>query len=268
MKPKVKIKNNVVKTPTGGTYQPAAAPSKPKRSDLFSFNATNMTANSISPLVKTHRIPQVFYTDLAWNKIWHFVDMCDKEIGWLGIVSITDNGDYVIDDVYLPEQVVTGTTTDIESDAVGNLAVELECAGIDSSRLRYWGHSHVEMAVSPSGTDEAQVSEYLEHCNYFIRGIYNKKRDTKVDIFNVDRCLVYQKVNNGLIPSAEDNELSKSIKQEIANKVKHPPPPAALKPNYSPGYYPGYARQSSMWYEDDDKFDQPYKPYGGKKWPY
>ena len=192
---------------------------KQKKPRTFSATSLNPTTTPIGQV----KAPIVYYTQEAWYTLSKYVELCSGEVGWLGTVDVLESGDYLIDKVYLLEQTVTGATTDIESDAVANLAVSLEEQGIDSSRLRYWGHSHVNMQVSPSGTDEDQLQEYLDNgCNYFIRGIYNKKGDAKVDVFDQDKGVVFQACQNKLQIDGFGDEWVAQIKAEIKDKVKAP----------------------------------------------
>lgn len=193
----------------------------------LSFSATSQE-KKITPIADTTAFPHVFYSTVAWQKIWHTVNTCSEEVGWLGTVEKVGNN-YLIEDIWVPEQEVTGGTTEIEADAMAALALHLEENGIDSSKLRYWGHSHVNMAVSPSGQDENQTAEYLEHVDWFIRGIYNKKGDTKVDVFDMTKSLVYQKVDNNIyIPPMDTNvvtTLDATIKANVKKKVYVAPKP-------------------------------------------
>lgn len=189
-----------------------------KREPKFKLSATSLVP-SVTPITSYKAAPQILYTPKAWQKIWLLVDTCPKEVGWLGTVTKHDEV-YMIEDIFVLEQTVTHTETDIEADALAHLALQLEEQGIDSSTLRYWGHSHVNMQVSPSGQDENQTEEYLEHVDWFIRGIYNKKRDTKVDVFDMTEKLVYQAVNNQVqIPSMTSTEI-KAFQDEIKTNVK------------------------------------------------
>ena len=49
------------------------------------------------------------------------------------------------------------------------------------------------MGVTPSMQDERQIDEYLEHAPLFIRGIYNKRGERKLDVFDRERGLIFQK---------------------------------------------------------------------------
>lgn len=161
--------------------------------------------------------PKVLYTPTAWHKIVKAIHICSDEVGWLGLVDEIQGG-YLITDIFVPPQTVHGAETDIEPDAMAALMHELDYP----DNLYYWGHSHVNMAVGPSGQDESQTSEYLEHCDVFIRGIYNKKGESKVDVFDVANNMVHQKVTNNIqIPQMDPTELEKFEETVKTNVKKH-----------------------------------------------
>jgi len=163
----------------------------PSQQDEYTFLAKSLVPKT-TPLQYTELYtPIVEYTSLAWNKIQYLVQTCEKEVGWLGTVQETDTG-YLIEDIYVPEQTVTGAETDIEAAAMVELAMILD----DPDTLYYWGHSHVSMGVCPSAQDENQTAEYLNHLTIFIRGIYNKHGASKVDVFDTDQMVVHECVQN------------------------------------------------------------------------
>lgn len=142
--------------------------------------------------------PIVAYTPKVKAIIDYLVKKSPQEVGWLGTVRTLDGG-YLIDRIYVPKQQVSGTETDIDQDAMAALTEELFAAGLDPGTLFYWGHSHVNMGVSPSGQDERQVRDYLESCPIFIREIRNKKGDVKVDVYDRENRVVHQCVTTRVI---------------------------------------------------------------------
>ncbi|MGD9382357.1 MAG: hypothetical protein PVI03_07925 [Candidatus Thorarchaeota archaeon] len=185
--------------------------SKPK----FTVQAGSLTAKTspILPVEATHT-PTVFYTPKAWTKIRRAVDKCTKEVGWLGIVE-RQGDDYLIEDIFIPKQTVSHTETDIDAEDMVDLVMSLE----EPDKLLYWGHSHVNMGVSPSGQDEQQTAEYLEHADFFIRGIYNKKGEAKVDVFDMKLGLVFQKVSTKILYNALTEEEEKAFEAELNKNV-------------------------------------------------
>ena len=202
-----------------------------KKERQWNFSASAATA-SVTPLLPvTLRTPTVLYTPEVWAVIQLAVAECSKEVGWLGTVQVLESGDYLIDQVFIPEQFVTGAETDIDAQTMAALAQEIIAAGDDPGRLMYWGHSHVNMGVSPSGQDETQIEAYLADQPVMIRGIYNKKGDAKVDVFDRNQGVVFQCVPHrtaGLSPEREA-----AWKAVIAANVKERVYPTATWPTYS-----------------------------------
>ena len=184
----------------------------------------DVTSDSMSkkttPLYETKATepPTVYFSDYAWAQLWTIVAYCKDEVGWYGLVDELD-GDFLITELFVPEQEVSGVTTDIEPEAMGKLAAEIEAAGKDSSKLRYWGHSHVDMHVRPSVTDEEQIEEYLDHCDWFIRGIHNKKMESKIDVYNIKYNVIHQCCDNGRMAPVLSEEDKKDLIQSITKNV-------------------------------------------------
>lgn len=200
----------------------------------FDFSASALS-KKISPFHKKDEpnklspvIPCVYYTIEAWNIISYLVEKCTQEVGWLGLVETLESGDYLITDIYIPEQEVHGAETDISSDAMAALTMELLDADKDPGKLFYWGHSHVSMSVSPSGQDEDQIDEYMEHCDVFIRGIYNKKGESKVDIFDKNQFCVFQFVDEHIDYPDLTEEQKDHLDTIIHRNVKKAYTPAVI----------------------------------------
>lgn len=139
--------------------------------------------------------PVLYYEPHIWNQIRYIIDVSPKEVGWWGRVEKCEGG-YKVVALYVPSQTVHSAETDISSEAMADLALEIINEGHDPQTLYYWGHSHVNMGVSPSGQDETQVREYLASCPVFIRGIYNKQGASKVDIYDVEANVCFESVVN------------------------------------------------------------------------
>jgi hypothetical protein len=89
------------------------------------------------------------------------------------------SGNFYIDEIFVPEQEVTGVETDPTDEGQFKVMNELAEMGEEGmkkiERLRFWGHSHVYMGTSPSGTDENTPLNYERlGLPWFIRGIFNK----------------------------------------------------------------------------------------------
>jgi len=241
------------------------------KESILLVSSGEMIATS-TPLTERNDVaPIVYYTAEVWLTIQHIVQVSTGEIGWLGLVEEGD-GYYIIREVFIPKQVVTGTTTEIEPEAMLDLTMQLLDEDKDPSMLRYWGHSHVNMQVRPSGTDEKQVSEYLKHADWFIRGIYNKCNDSKVDVYDVPGDVIHQCVENTIIPRRLSKDAIKEIDEVLKKNISRPKP-KVYKPQHKhipnqqyplpgkglstlpkPYHYPAYDNN----YDDDDIADEAY----------
>lgn len=190
----------------------------------FNFSST-ATAAATTPLIAppaAKKAPKVFYAVGVLEQIKYIVDNSPKEVGWWGTVEKMDNGDYLITEIFVPKQTVSGSETDITPEAMAELAMQLINEGKDTGTLYYWGHSHVNMGVGPSGQDEAQVKAFLLDCPLFIREIRNKSNLSKVDVYDVEAGVVYQCVDTKYYTL--NSETAEKIDGWLKNNVKDQPP--------------------------------------------
>lgn len=168
---------------------------------------------------KAWQQPTLKITKTAWEKIQLYVNLSFKEVGWLGAVRV-DKGDekkgdtLTIYDVFVPSQEVSGATTDIDASGMEDYSKRLKELGHSDMDMLYWGHSHVNMGTTPSGTDNDTWNEFTEHCEgYFVMSIHNKKGDMYTAIYLGDGWYV-----SGVDMVIEsDEELTNIVKDELQN---------------------------------------------------
>lgn len=132
--------------------------------------------------------PNIFFTEEVLLKFKAYVDSCAKEIGWLAFVKKTDDNTYVVYDTILPKQEVTSVTTELTEQGLQDVSEEILMTRPDEfNNIRCWCHSHVNMQVFPSGTDEETFEQFYQNCEYFIRVICNKKNDMRVDFVDLEQ---------------------------------------------------------------------------------
>lgn len=126
------------------------------------------------------RLPRIKVSRKAYAQMWHLVDMADLEVAWLGVV-IQKANTYLIDEIFIFDQIVSGASAALDPAGVASVAEKLLMSN-DPDNLRkvnslfLWGHSHVRMGTSPSGQDENQLEEFGQNqgVEYMIRLIANK----------------------------------------------------------------------------------------------
>lgn len=160
---------------------------------------TNFTERpNTNPTLKvrhTH-VPKVFISNTALRKMSVYVDEApgQDEIGWLG-TAYREGNEFLINDVFLFRQEVHGTTTEITPEGLAEFAEELlqQPNGVEIwNNLKMWGHSHVNMGITPSGQDNSQMEAFsnVGH-DFFIRLICNKKGEMGIDVYLYEEGLEF-----------------------------------------------------------------------------
>lgn len=200
------VGTNRGKPVTGGTFQAkkhkpyVAPPPKPQRKDYIMPPAPP-------------RIPDVFVSAKAADSIAYLVDECSIELGWVGIVEQVNRWKYIIHDIRVMDQEATGASFEYEdwNEAVSEMIMKGTMqAGMVDANL---GHSHVNMGVTPSGTDAEQMMD-LAHLDddkkptakFSIQTIYNKSGTVYCAIYDWEHALYYTHIKMQVMSSltAED----------------------------------------------------------------
>jgi proteasome lid subunit RPN8/RPN11 len=126
---------------------------------------------------------KVFLELSVREMIDRWVAMASGEISGLGLVEPVPGG-FVVREVFLPEQTCGSVNTVIEEEAVAKLLIELDRKGYDTSKLRFWFHSHVNMQTFWSDKDQSTI-ELLANDDYFVSLVTNKQEEylARVDIY-------------------------------------------------------------------------------------
>lgn len=163
--------------------------------------------------------PRIGIQSDALAKMQIYVQQCSDEVGWLGTAYLDEKNRFIlIKDVYLFDQDVHGTTTEITPEGLSNFAEELLSMGDKGveiwNSLKVWGHSHVNMTVSPSGQDDRQMVTFQEGGHdWFIRLIANKKGDMKLDLYDYKSGITYIDLPWIELATDEEEELQAEIEQ-------------------------------------------------------
>lgn len=173
----------------------------------------NLTDLSYSLTMKetlpTEERIELLYTTDAYSKQQALIKDCNNEVGWHGLVTKLDDKHYLIDDILVFPQIVTGTS--VLPDEVAYTEWLMQYMMDDTSdtfdRMKYHGHSHVDMAVFASGVDTAYQNDMLEKLeDFYIFSINNKKGDRFIVIYDVINNIVYENADiviKLILPSGE-----------------------------------------------------------------
>lgn len=161
----------------------------------------------------------------VYSEVMYLVNKCDKEISGLGKVKIVGDKVYVVKQ-YLLEQEVTGTTTDIDENAVSKLLYEAyKDGGLAEGELLWWWHSHVDMGVFWSGTDHATIKEFGKNGRIFAT-VFNKKREMRSAYYQAGTEQYPQMFIDSIeteidmrLPDSRTKELEQEFEAKVKSKV-------------------------------------------------
>ncbi len=188
---------------------------------------------------------KVILSYLAHRKMKYYIEEIDYEISGLGTVEKLSNGDLFVPDIYLFEQTVTGTETQLKASDIDKFYDTLLAQAINVSpeerekvydnigKIKLWWHSHVNMDTFWSGTDVATQNSLdvdLDVDNWWLSIVGNKagKRKAKLDVYKPHRLWL----DDIDIVIDENDDLRESIKKEIEEKVTQPVKYAAPVSNF------------------------------------
>ena len=144
----------------------------------------------LSSSKKPKSSPKIIFTDEAADKIWELVDACDKEIAWHGLVKKEKNTYTIYDILVFPQEVTASTATAKEEEYVMWMN---ELDDETFNHMRFHGHSHVNMGVTPSGVD-TEYQETLANTvqDFYIFGIFNKKRSYNLYLYDMEQNVLFE----------------------------------------------------------------------------
>lgn len=167
-------------------------------------------------------IPTIEISDRAYHDMLYLVDIVPVEVGWLGTVTV-DGNVYRIEEVFVFDQEVHGTQCELSENGIAEWATNellTQPNGVDlMNRLRFWGHSHGMMGTTPSGQDDSQVEEFRGDCDFFIRGIFNKKGEARFDVYRFDLNLTFLDVSWKRAFERDDSR-HKELEDQVRERVR------------------------------------------------
>ena len=135
----------------------------------------------------------VLLTPEAYRKIVTLVTEFSSEVAWHGTVSRSSDNEFIIEDILVYPQEVTGSTVNTDQSEYTKWLYELNDSTFN--RIRMQGHSHVNMGVSPSGVDDShrqKILEQLDRDMFYIFMIWNKSLSIHTLIFDMANNILYE----------------------------------------------------------------------------
>lgn len=191
-------------------------------------------------------MPSIMISKAAYDTMFYIVSESPEEVSWLGTVR-RDGMTFLIEEIFIFDQEVHATQTRMDPESVGPFFADLASQpdGVEKvNAIRFWGHSHVNMGVTPSGSysdgesgDLSCMYKFGQASEYFIMGIANKSGNFRFEIFFYDTGVRVTDVEWSLY-EPEQGELRKKIAEELKAKVRRPAPIVNVSQfGFSGGHY-------------------------------
>lgn len=138
----------------------------------------------------------VQFTPEAYMKMVSLIYSFDTEIAWHGVGERVEGKEatFLIYDILVYPQAVNGSYVDMDTDAYATWLNE----NMTDDRFCHFvmqGHSHVNMAPNPSGTDLKHQSDILDMVSknkFYIFMIWNKKLERTIKIYDMKNNTLYE----------------------------------------------------------------------------
>lgn len=173
-----------------------------KKRKFQNDQADGVTLNFKLKEVKDDRKATITFSAQAYMKIFALVHTYSTEVEWHGVVERTAADAFYIKDILIFPHKVTGAT--VISDQI-EYEKWLDTLDNDTfNALRFHGHSHVNMGVTPSGVDMTYRHNILNNFGtpsatsdlFYIFLIFNKKGDISGEIYDLQNNALYSKSTN------------------------------------------------------------------------
>ena len=140
---------------------------------------------------------KVTFSEKAWIKMQLLVHRYSIEVEWHGLVRRESENSFLVYDILIFPHEITATSCISEQkeyqDWLDGLSPE------ERKDLRFHGHSHVKMAVNPSGTDTKYRADILSVLGnpvpaidkFYLFAIFNKDGDISGEVYDLTNNIAY-----------------------------------------------------------------------------
>lgn len=164
---------------------------------------------------------RVLFKKKAWEKMSTLVREFSSEVAWHGTVERVDDYNFEITDIVVYPQTVTGVTVNTDQEAYEMWLMQQPDEIFN--KIRFQGHSHVNMGVTPSGTDEENMKKLVQQLgdeDYYIFIVINKRHEVNTRIYDMKNNLLFE--TSDIQVDYEPNELDEFLadaKESVKTKT-------------------------------------------------
>lgn len=205
-----------------------------------------------------NRFAMLYFTPTAWIKMTALVSRFETEVQWHGLVRRVSENEFEVTDILVPPHEVSGATVTSEYKPYIEWMDSLDDDTFNA--VRFHGHSHVNMAVSPSSTDTKYRLDLVTQLPkptgdddvFYIFLIINKKHEWSAEIYDFTNNALYDTDEIYMECFVDDTDVDTFVAE--AKKV------AIARTTYATyGGYAGTGQYGGAY----GSYSGGYNPYGG-----
>lgn len=211
----------------------------------------------------------VHFTSLAWSKMVSLLREFDKEVAWHGVASRggdESKDEYTIEDIVVYPQEVTGATVEMDTEKYALWLME-NAEDERFNNIHMQGHSHVNMATSPSSVDlthQEEILNMLGDDDFYIFMIWNKRHESNTKIYDMRKNILFE--NADVTITHENGEMEAFINEAKGMvKTKTYTPPGGYGYSYNRPAGAPYNPLATTKPDDKKESAKDDKAKGGKK---
>lgn len=180
----------------------------------------------------------VWFEPAAFAKMLVLVHRFSDEVAWHGVIRRTARDTFVVSDILVYPQEVTGSTVTTDQERYQKWMIELDDEVFNA--MHYQGHSHVNMGVTPSPVDEAFYESILAQLNaddWYVFMVINKRMEVYIKIYDMKSNTLYENGDVTIGILGDDGDLEAFVADAKELVVKRPyTAPATAAGVYTSGY--------------------------------
>lgn len=178
----------------------------------------------------------VLFTPVAYAKMVGLIMSFDSEVAWHGVGHRVkgEDGVYLIEDILVYPQTVSGSTVEMDTEAYAKWIMEND-EDERFNNIIMQGHSHVNFSTTPSSVDTNHQESILDQLKdgFYIFLIWNKKLEHNTKIYDLDTNTLYENADISYGITSEEYDFAGFIDEAKSRVVKK-----VVQPTYA--YQGGY----------------------------
>jgi hypothetical protein len=195
---------------------------------------------------------KVYYTSGAYVKMLKLLQNFSSEVGWHGLIRRLSPSEFLIYDILMFKQTVTGSTVNTDDEEYVKFMMNL--TEEQANNMYFYGHSHVNMATTPSTVDinyQKNIVSSLNGKGFYLFQIWNKSLASTSILYDFESGLLYEDKDIEMdILDDEGFSVTEFIKESEAMVIKQTystskPATAAYKPAATAKSAPSATAKSS-----------------------